>query len=97
MLTYDNDCDRMNFRIKEVIEMRKSVGETALVVLEGVKADLTVRDICICAEVTRSAVAVHLQNLMRAGYIKRRERVCPYEVTEVGEKVLNKRVAMVGC
>lgn len=65
------------------------IGESAKNVLEGVKADLTVTDICELYGLSRSSVAVHLRNLVKSGIIRRLERHCPYEVTEFGKKILD--------
>lgn len=68
--------------------LRKN-GETAKLIMECVMNNFTVKDIVEMVGTSRSAVAVHLQNLLKAGYLKRRELGCPYEVTENGKKILN--------
>lgn len=65
------------------------IGESVKLILEGVQADMTVTDICELTGLSRSTVAVHLRNLVKAGYIDRRKRRCPYEVTKIGQEVID--------
>lgn len=69
--------------------MEVTLGDTARKVLESVFEGKTVATISRELNVSRPTVAFHLRSLVKYGYIKHRERICTYEVTENGKKILD--------